>query len=184
MALFAVAFLGVAFRAVVFLAVAFSAVAFLAVAFFAGARFDGTVRLAGAAFFAAFAAVAGRFFGVFAAVAPVARRVAVATFFALVALFAGAFFAPVALRAAAGLVGVRLLPPRPCAGRLGSVTVDRIGPARRALATSAPPRPAAFLDRSPERRGAVIRATVAPERRIVRRAGPCPETLSPLGAGR
>ncbi|MFD0972944.1 hypothetical protein [Plantactinospora endophytica] len=144
----AVRFRAVAFGAVRFRVVAVVAVRFVAVAFFAGTRFDGAVRLAGAAFFVAFAAVPGRFVGLFAAVAPVARRVAVATFFAAVVRLAGAFFAPVALRAAAGRVAVRVLPPRPCAGRRGSLTVDRIGPARRASATSTPPRPAGSTDRS------------------------------------
>ncbi|MBE1488347.1 hypothetical protein [Plantactinospora soyae] len=91
----------------------------LAVAFFAVTRFDGAVRFAGVAFFAAFAVVVARFLGVFAAVAPVARRVAVATFFAAAVPLPGAFFAPVTLRAAAGLVAVRVLPPRPSARRLG-----------------------------------------------------------------
>ncbi|WP_460916359.1 hypothetical protein [Plantactinospora veratri] len=141
------AFFATAFFATAFFATAFRAAVFFAAVFVAGTRFDGAVRLAErVASSAARAVRGGRFFGVFAAVAPVARRVAVATFFARAVLLPGAFFAPVALRAAAGLVGVRLLPPRPCAGRLGSATVDRVGPARRELATSAPPRPAALLD--------------------------------------
>ncbi|MBF9134260.1 hypothetical protein I0C86_35810 [Plantactinospora sp. S1510] len=171
-AFLAVAFLAVAFRAVAFRGVAFFAVAFFGVAFFAAARFDGAVRFAGAAFFAAFAMLAARLPGVFAAVAPVARRVAVATFFAAAVPFPGAFFAPVAFRAAAGLVVVRVLPPRPSARRLGWLLVDRIGPARRASAISAPPRPAVALDRVDVGDGSSARPDW-PGRRPGQRPPPC-----------
>lgn len=79
-----------------------------------GVRFDGGVRLAaGAGAAPRFTPDVAAFFGVFAAVAPVARLVAVATFLARAARPPGDFLAPVAFRAAAGRVAVRVAPPRP-----------------------------------------------------------------------